>query len=359
MARLVSRVLVTGGAGFVGSSIAVHLARSRAAATVIAFDNLHRRGSELTLARLADAGVVFVHGDIRLAEDLASAGPFDLLIECSAEPSVHAGYGGDPSYVIGTNLTGTIHCLEAARRVGAGILLLSTSRVYPIDPLRRLPLVEGPTRLALAAGAQGPGWSEAGITSDFPLAGHRSLYGATKLASELLLAEYRHMFGLPVIVNRCGVIAGPWQMGRVDQGFVSLWAARHLWGTALTYTGFGGTGLQVRDLLHVADLCELVDRQIDRIEAWSGAVLNVGGGAGSSVSLRELTALCEARTGRALTVTPVADTAPADIPYYVSDNAQVAALCGWSPRRSVETILDDVFTWLRADEGRLRPILAA
>jgi CDP-paratose 2-epimerase len=149
-------------------------------------------------------------------------------------------------------------CLEAARRAGAGLLFLSTSRVYPIEPLRQLPLVAGDTRLRLPEGVTGVGWSADGISADFPLKGHRSLYGATKLASELLIDEYRHMYGMPVVVNRCGVIAGPWQMGKVDQGFVSLWAARHLWGTCLSYTGFGGTGLQVRDVLHIEDLCELV-----------------------------------------------------------------------------------------------------
>jgi CDP-paratose 2-epimerase len=110
-------------------------------------------------------------------------------------------------------------------------------------------------------------------------------------------------------------------------------------------------------VLHVQDLCELVDRQIDRIDEWSGSVLNVGGGAGGSVSLKELTSLCELRSGRSLAFSSVANTAPADIPYYVSDNAQVTALCGWAPQRSVEALLDDVFAWLRAEEPRLRPIL--
>lgn len=355
---MATRVLVTGGAGFVGSSLATYLAQSQSQLSVTALDNLHRRGSELTLPRLARAGVTFVHGDIRLRDDIERAGPFDLMIECSAEPSVHAGYGGDPSYLLGANLAGTMTCLEAARREGAGLLFLSTSRVYPIDPLRQLPLVAGDTRLRLPQGAAGAGWSGEGISADFTLTGHRSLYGATKLASELLIDEYRHMYGMPAVVNRCAVIAGPWQMGKVDQGFVSLWAARHLWGSRLSYTGFGGTGLQVRDVLHVDDLCELVARQIDRLVEWSGAVLNVGGGAAGSVSLKELTAMCEQRSGRRLEFAQVPETAPADIPYYVSDNAQVSALCGWSPRRSVETLLDDVFAWLGSEEARLRPILA-
>src|SRR5690606_36640207 len=140
-----TRILITGGAGFVGSSPAIFLRTARPAASVTALDNLHRRGSELTLGRLAPSGVTFVRGDIRVREDLVAAGPFDLMIECSAEPSVHAGYSGDASYVVGTNLLGTVACLEAVRRNRAALLFLSTSRVYPIVPLRALPLQEGPS----------------------------------------------------------------------------------------------------------------------------------------------------------------------------------------------------------------------
>ncbi len=351
-----TRVLITGGAGFVGASLAVHLRTVRPDLSITAFDNLHRRGSELSLGRLAAAGAAFVHGDVRIHEDLASAGPFDVMIECSAEPSVHAGYAGDPSYVVGTNLMGTGVCLEAARRHSAGLLFLSTSRVYPIAALRALPLEEQASRVAIPDGAAGPGWSAHGIAPDFPLRGARSLYGATKLASELLVDEYREMYGLPAIVTRLGVIAGPWQMGKVDQGFVSLWAARHLWGDGLSYTGFGGEGRQVRDVLHVADLCDLVTTQLDHLHEWSGQVFNAGGGPPASVSLRELTARCAARAGRSLSFGRVAETAPADIPYYVSDNREVTRVTGWAPARSVDVLLDDVFEWLRAEEptvGRL------
>lgn len=351
------RILVTGGAGFVGSSVAVRLKEAHASYEVVAFDNLHRRGGELTLERLRAGGVGFVHGDVRVRDDLESAGPFDVMVECSAEPSVHAGYGSDPSYVVGTNLMGTTHCLEAVRRNGAGLVFLSTSRVYPVAALRALPLEARETRLSLPDDARGPGWSTEGISTAFPLAGHRTLYGATKLASELLIEEYRHMYGVPTIVTRFGVIAGPWQMGKVDQGFVALWAARHLWGERLSYTGFGGEGLQVRDVLHVDDLCDLLTLQVEHLSRWSGMLVNAGGGRRCSVSLRELTLLCHERTGRQLSFAAVAETAPADIPYYVTDNGQVSAMTGWTPRRSVESLLDDVLAWLRADERRLRPIL--
>jgi CDP-paratose 2-epimerase len=351
------RILITGGAGFVGSNLAMMLASADRASSVVAFDNLHRRGSELSLEQLRNAGVEFVHGDVRLREDLAAAGPFDAMIECSAEPSVHAGYNGDPSYVLGANLIGAINCLEAARHHRASMIFLSTSRVYPIDPLRALPLEPNGTRLQIRQGATGEGWSELGISREFQLAGHRSLYGASKLAAELLVEEYRRMYGVRAIIDRCGVITGPWQMGKVDQGFVVLWAARHLWGHQLEYRGFGGAGLQVRDLLHVGDLFELVHLQLQRLDEWDGRVFNVGGGPSISVSLKELTLLAQSRAGRQVDLVEVPETAAADIPYYVTDTREVTGATGWAPRRDVPTILDDVFEWLVRHEERLKPVL--
>jgi CDP-paratose 2-epimerase len=353
------RTLITGDAGFVGSSLAIALSRSLTDSQVCAFDNLRRRGSELALGRLAAAGVEFVHGDVRAPEDLAAAGRFDLLIDCSAEPSVHAGYGNDPSYVVHTNLTGTVHCLEAARRSGAGVIFLSSSRVYPIPGLRALPLERRAQRLDIPRDASGTGWSACGLTAEFPLTGFRSLYGATKLASELLIEEYRAMYGVRAVINRCGVIAGPWQMGKVDQGFIALWAARHEYGGSLTYTGFGGEGHQVRDVLHVDDLSDLIRIEISNLDRLSGAVFNAGGGVDGSLSLAELTTMCQVRSGTTLAIACDPQTRDADVPYYCSDNGAVTAATGWRPRRTLDMLLDDVFSWLRAERRLLEPILAA
>lgn len=113
------RILITGGAGFVGSNLAVAFKRNRSTATVMVLDNLKRRGSELALERLGASGVEFVHGDVRVSDDLAAVGPVDLLIDASAEPSVHAGYDGNPSYLIHSNLLGALNCLEHVRRHGS------------------------------------------------------------------------------------------------------------------------------------------------------------------------------------------------------------------------------------------------
>jgi CDP-paratose 2-epimerase len=352
------RILVTGGAGFVGSNLALMLKRDLPGADVCAFDNLRRRGSELALGRLRNGGIEFVHGDVRCPDDLAETGPFDLLLECSAEPSVQAGYDGSPAYVIQTNLGGTIHCLESARKQRADVIFLSTSRVYPIERLRGLPLERHQDRFDLARASAGPGWSFNGIDTEFPLAGRRSLYGATKLAAELLIEEYRAMYGLRTVINRCGVISGPWQMGKVDQGFVVLWAARHLFGGPLGYAGFGGDGLQVRDVLDVADLSDLIRLQIADLSRHDGGLFNVGGGRERSVSLVELTRMCRERAGGAsIPMTRDPETNPADIPYYVTDNTQITAATGWEPRRGLGVILDDIFSWLREHRGVLEPIL--
>lgn len=350
------RILITGGAGFVGSNLALALKRDLDGVEVVAFDNLKRRGSELALERLRAGGIQFEHGDVRCLEDLEAQKPADLVIECSAEPSVHAGYNGSPAYVLNTNLLGTINCLEYARRHGSAMIFLSTSRVYPIAGLRALPLEERRDRLAVAAGHSGVGWSEAGIAEGFPLSGSRSIYGTTKLASELLIEEYRAMYGLKAVINRCGILTGPWQMGKVDQGVVVLWMARHVFGGQLTYMGFGGRGHQVRDLLHVDDLYALLRLQMANLDRLSGRVFNVGGGNEVSVSLRELTSLCERISGRVVVMASDPVTSEADVPYYITDNNQVTAATGWKPVRLPETILADIHFWLNDRRDMLIPL---
>src|SRR5581483_5625457 len=216
------RVLITGGAGFVGANLAVGLAE-RHEWELVALDNLRRRGSELNLPRLAAAGVELVHGDVREPADLAAVGAVDALVECSAEPSVLAGVDGSVDYVVRSNLLGAYHCLEHCRVHGAQLVFCSTSRVYPYTRLQAIALDESPTRFVPAAEQAQPGVSAEGIAEDFPLDGPRTLYGASKLAAEHLVEEYAAAFGLRSAVTRFGVIAGPWQMGKVDQGVVTYW----------------------------------------------------------------------------------------------------------------------------------------
>ncbi len=353
------RILITGGAGFVGSTYALWLAARREGLTITVADNLKRRGSEMNLPRLREHGVRFVHADIRDPEDLRldDLRP-DLIVECSAEPSVLAGYGAGAEYVVRTNLVGTVNCLELARRCGSDVVFLSTSRVYPIALLNRIAVEQSGDRYDIAPRQELPGVSPSGISEAFPLEGARTLYGATKLASELLLLEYADMYGLRAIIDRCGVITGPWQMGKVDQGVFALWVAAHHFGRPLSYIGWGGTGKQVRDLLFADDLCELLDVQLARIGDLAGATFNVGGGAACSLSLRETTELCRRITGRTTDINAEPSDRPGDVRLYITDNARVTQQTGWRPAHSPEQALEAIHRWIRDHEATLRHLWA-
>lgn len=351
-------LVITGGAGFVGSNLAIKFKKDCIAKRVVAFDNLRRRGSELNIARLKAVGVEFIHGDIRNKEDIESLGDFDLMIECSAEPSVLAGYNESPSYLINTNLMGTVNCLEYVRKHRADIVFLSTSRVYPTKHINDLEYRELDTRFELDPDQRIPGVSPEGFSEDFSLTGVRSLYGATKLSSELLLQEYIDMYGIRGITNRCGVLTGPWQMGKVDQGVIVLWVAKHIYGGKLSYLGYGGKGKQVRDILHVHDLYELLSLQIGDLNGHNGRIYNVGGGGELSLSLLELTELCRQVTGNEIEIDSVTKNREADIPYYVSDCARVRKATGWCPRISLKEIIGEIADWIRENKEMLKPILS-
>ncbi len=351
------RILVTGGAGFVGSGVCLAVAERHPGSEVVALDSLRRRGSELNLARLRDAGVAFEHGDVRRREDLFGLKPFNAIVECSAEPSVLAGMGEGADFVVQANLFGAHNCLELARRDGAQFVFLSTSRVYPVKALGELVLREEETRFALEPAQPHTGASERGIAEHFPLEGARTLYGATKLSAELLVAEYADSLGVRAVIDRCGVIAGPWQMGKVDQGVFTHWLLAHYTDRPLTYIGYGGAGKQVRDVLHIDDLCDLLLEQLTDPDGWAGATVNVGGGAEGSLSLIEATEICRELTGNAPAIEPVLESRPGDVPLYVSDCQRLFGRSTWRPLRGPRAVLEDTYNWIHDNERAVLPAL--
>ena len=351
-------ILITGGAGFVGSTLAIAIRRAHPTAMVIAFDNLRRRGSEMNLPRLQAEGIRFVHGDVRSLPDLADIRPApDLILECSAEPSVLAGYGGSPDYLIHTNLTGCFHCLEIARLAKADFLFVSTSRVYPVEPINGLAYEETSTRFRLLPAQSVTGASEHGISEDFPLHGARSLYGMTKLAAELMVAEYGDAYGIRFIVDRCGLLTGPWQMAKADQGVIAFWVAAHCLQRGLKYIGFGGSGKQVRDFLHIDDFCDLILEQLAHFDLYAGRHWNVGGGVTNSLSLREATELCREITGRTVEVISSDEIRPSDLRLYITDHRAVSAVNGWTPRRDAHRTIADIAAWIDGHAAQLREVL--
>jgi len=352
-------ILITGGCGFVGSNLAINFKKKNSSIRVISFDNLKRRGSELNIHRLREVGVEYIHGDIRNIEDFDEIGQIDVLIDAAAEPSVISGMFSTPDYLINTNLVGTINCLNYALKYKALFILLSTSRVYPIARLNEIPLLEESSRFIINEEMnQINGVSKNGVCEQFPLNGARSFYGTSKLAAELIVEEYASFYGLKTIINRCGVLTGAWQMGKVDQGVVVLWMAKHFWKKELGYFGFGGEGKQVRDILHVNDLFSLLEKQIEQPTLYAKQSWNVGGGMFGSLSLQELTKYCTEITGNFIPIKKIIENRVADIPWYVTDNTRINEISGWKPKITVEEVLLDIFEWIRKNETSLKTILS-
>ena len=349
-------ILITGGAGFVGSNLALKLMADYPTVNITVLDNLKRRGSELSLKRLKAAGIEFVHGDIRNREDLVFE-KVDLLLECSAEPSVMAGIGSSPDYLMNTNLVGTLNCLELARHHNAASVFLSTSRVYPISYINGLKYEETSTRFNILDDQDILGASSQGIAENFPLDKARSLYGTTKLASELVVAEYVDTYGMKAIVNRCGVITGPWQMGKIDQGVFVLWIAKHYFKQSLSYIGYGGEGKQVRDFIHIDDLYKAIKIQLENFETYNAETWNIGGGLENSISLKELTALCEEVTGNNIDITNVVEDRPADLRFFITDSSRFLVKSGLTWDKDAKQTVTDIYNWIRDNEADLKPIL--
>lgn len=350
-------IFVTGGAGFVGSNLALKIKSDYPDVQITCMDNLKRRGSELSIPRFKAAGINFIHGDIRNREDFTVDG-VDLILECSAEPSVLAGIGSSPDYLMNTNLVGTINCLEFARQQNAKFLFLSTSRVYPISYINDLAYEETASRFAISDGQTTQGASSQGIAENFPLDQPRSLYGVTKFTSELIIQEYVDTYGLKAIIDRCGVITGPWQMGKVDQGVFVLWVAKHYFKKSLSYIGYGGEGKQVRDFIHIDDLYQAIKAQLVSFDDYTEDVFNIGGGKENSVSLQELTKLCQEITGNTIPIDSVAEDRPADLRFFITDSTKFLDKSGLSWGKDAQTTVQEIYDWIKENEKQLEPILS-
>lgn len=339
------RILISGVCGFVGSTLARALAENGRGHQLVGFDNFIRPGSETNRDSLKKLGVKLFHGDLRAASDLETLPAVDWVIDAAANPSVLAGVDGKTSsrQLIEHNLGGTVNMLEYCKQHRAGFVLLSTSRVYSIPPLAALPVTPIHGAFQPTPGAKlPPGLTAAGVDETFSTGAPVSLYGSTKLASEALALEYGETFGLPVFVNRCGVLAGAGQFGRADQGIFAFWLNSHLRRRSLKYIGFGGRGHQVRDCLHPRDLVPLLEKQFTATSvASTDRIANISGGAASARSLRQLTEWCDERFGSH----PIAADStprPFDIPWVVLDHAKATRLWQWKPATTTSMILEEI-----------------
>jgi CDP-paratose 2-epimerase len=337
------RILISGICGFVGSTLARELLANDPSCSIVGLDNFIRPGSETNRDGLRKLGVKIVHGDVRFASDLEPLPACDWVVDAAANPSVLAGVDGKTSsrQLIEHNLWGTVNLLEYCKQHKAGFVLLSTSRVYSIAPLAALRVTVDSDQFR-PTGELPPGLTGAGLTEAFSTVPPISLYGSTKLASEALALEYGETFGLPVFINRCGVLAGAGQFGRPDQGIFAYWINSYLRKRPLKYIGFGGKGHQVRDCLHPKDLVPLLRKQFAAPKlAVEDRTVNVSGGLASALSLRLLSGWCTAHFGlHAVAADPT--PRPFDIPWIVLDSAKAQRIWGWAPTRSTEAILEEI-----------------
>lgn len=338
------RILITGICGFVGNTLASGLKEGWPNWNIIGMDNLIRAGSEGNRPALRRRGIRFVHGDIRSPSDLETLPRCDWILDAAANPSVLAGIDGQTSsrQLIEHNLMGTVNLLELARKWNSGFLMLSTSRVYSIRALATMPLKVSGKHFEPALRKKGiQGLTPNGVSETFSTEPPLSLYGSSKLASEILACEYADAFGLPLFINRCGVLAGAGQFGKVDQGIFSFWL--HSWHAQrpLKYIGFNGSGYQVRDCLHARDLLPLIVRQMRKPHRDKPRVVNVGGGAAQSASLRELSEWCTQRFGPRKIARAKSGRA-FDVPWLVMDSSLAQREWQWKPQTPLESIWTEI-----------------
>ena len=334
-------VLVTGGAGFVGSNLVARLL-TETDAQVRIFDNLSRRGVSHNLAwlRSLDAAgrLTVIRGDVRDAADVSDAAQgvteiYHLAAQVAVTTSVE-----DPKTDFEVNALGTLNVLEAARglKTRPMVLFTSTNKVY--GGLEAVAVEADGTRYRAVD-------SEfAGVSEAMPLDFH-SPYGCSKGSADQYVRDYARIYDLPTVVFRMSCICGPRQFGNEDQGWVAHFLYSILAGRALTIYG---DGLQVRDVLHVHDLLDAMEAVRRNLKTTRGGVYNVGGGMEQSLSVMEMVQAIEGQTGKRATY-EYSLMRPGDQPLYISDFGKLRAETGWSPTRSVRDTLADVHAFWKGN----------
>ena len=335
------KILVTGGCGFVGTNIALFLNKNY---NIDSLDNLSRKGSKYNLNLLKKNKIKNFNLDIKKFDKIKKLPKYDLIIDCCAEASVEISKKKIDK-VIETNLIGTINILKKARNNNSKILFISSSRVYPIISLNKIVKnknIKNKIRLNKK------------IDENESTKGAKSIYGLTKLASEMFIEEFSYAFGIKYLINRCGVISGPLQFGKQDQGFVSLWMWKHINKQKLTYIGYGGHGNQVRDVLHINDLCNLILLQIKKFDKLHNKIFTVGGSNKSYTSLNNLTKICQKITKNKIKINKQTKTSIYDIPYYITNNRLISRTYKWKPKKNIYNVVMDIYIWLSNNKNNLK-----
>lgn len=328
------KLIITGGCGFVGGNLAAYFAEN--GHEVIAIDSMIRKGSRWNANRLRDI-------DVRVVVDSAGGSdirhlfdpPASAVLHCAAQPSAIAGFA-DPWNDFGLNTVVTHNILNDCRVTGTPIIYWSTNKVFSAGVVnsRQLP------------------------DPNLPIdGGDKSIYGATKLCGDLLCQEYATAFNIPVVVNRFSCLAGPWQFGKTEQGWVAWFVIAAEFGLPITFYGWGGH--QVRDILFMPDICTLIEKQIQRLEEHRGAarVYQVGGGAKNATSLVEFTNRLKMKYGYKLSIAVSDQVRKSDHRYYVSAIDRVCKDYQWEPKVGIEEGTDQIVQWVKDNREKIATLL--
>ncbi len=337
-----AKMLITGGAGFIGVNAARHFVAKGWDVTI--FDNLSRKGTDYNLQALqADVpSIRFIQGDVRNLSDVQAAltGGCDVILHLAGQVAVTTSVV-NPREDFEMNALGSFTVLEAARLANPQPIVLysSTNKVY--GGLEDLEVVEGEQRYAFKD-------CPLGVPETQPLDFH-SPYGCSKGAADQYVRDYARIYGLKTVVLRQSCIYGPHQMGIEDQGWVAWFMIAGLFGRPITIYG---NGKQVRDLLYVDDLVRAYDAAITNIEKTAGKVYNMGGGSTNTLSLLEFLDFLKNDIGLSMPYASAAER-PGDQPIFVSDNS--AALCdfGWQPQMNVQDGIRNLHAWLQEHREQL------
>ncbi|MEM3833355.1 MAG: SDR family NAD(P)-dependent oxidoreductase [Thermoprotei archaeon] len=345
------KILVTGGAGFIGSHVAEHYAKE--GNEVVVFDNLSRArvlgksvGDPLynwNYLKKSYTNVTLVRGDVRNFEEVrANSKGVDVIVHAAAQVAVTTSLS-DPRTDFEVNALGTFNVLEAARLNNASMVFLSTNKVYG-ENVNKIPVKEEGKRYCFADERYRNGLPE---TFPVDLCGH-SPYGCSKLSADIYVQDYAHTYGLKTGVFRLSCIYGERQFGVEDQGWLSWFVIATLTDRPITIYG---DGKQVRDVLYVGDLIEAFDKFLN--SNLKHEVFNVGGGPKNTVSLLELLDLLKDLTGKHPKVS-FADWRPADQKVYVSDISKAERLLKWSPKVDPRIGIKRMIKWISGNLALFR-----
>ncbi len=337
------RILITGGAGFIGCNLARRLLGRGHHVTV--YDNLSRPRTPHNLAWLeayaaeAPGQLSFIQADVRDAEAIAAAARdveaiYHLASQVAVTTSVQ-----DPRNDFEINALGTFNVLEAARLAPGrpAVFYASTNKVY--GGMEDLAIVEGPTRYSYRDLPRG-------VSESQPLDFH-SPYGCSKGAGDQYVRDYHRIYGLSTVVFRQSAIYGPRQFGVEDQGWAAHFVIAAQTGRPISIYG---DGKQVRDMLYVDDLIDLYELALEKIDIAKGKIYNVGGGPDNTLSIwAEFAPMISSFAGRTIEPARYGPWRPGDQPVCILDISKAEAELGWRPKVGVEEGMRRLWDWVAAN----------